>query len=407
MTKTDAPDTSDVLDAMPDTVPAPSPEPAPAVAVPGPRPRALGARDATFHPAFVRQLVARLQREGRDVSWILSAGELKADDLERPDRMLPFEPVRRILHAAQFSVARPSLGVELGQETQLALLGCFGYAVSTAPTVAQALQVLQRFAGLRNRAVRVSQVPVAGAMRLQLEPGFDLADVRRFVMERALVSLLQVVRSIAVRPMDGLVLHVPGPAPAWRSAWDALGVAVQFDAPGYALDVPSSAAGLPTVGASAQEFASAWRECEAAERRQRQFLTFTARVSELLEVEGAIDLEAAASRLAMSTRTLIRRLRAEDTTFQELREGYRREQALILLQDRALTVADIAMRLGYVDGSNFSRTFRRWFGATPVEVRLGRVAWPDARAVVLRSAATADDAAATAEAASPSEVAEA
>jgi len=32
-------------------------------------------------------------------------------------------------------------------------------------------------------------------------------------------------------------------------------------------------------------------------------------------------------------------------------------------------VEEIAARLGYVDTSNFSRTVRRWFGATPRELR--------------------------------------
>jgi len=35
----------------------------------------------------------------------------------------------------------------------------------------------------------------------------------------------------------------------------------------------------------------------------------------------------------------------------------------------AETMEEIASRLGYVDTSNFSRTVRRWFGATPREVR--------------------------------------
>ena len=348
-----------------------------ALASPRQAKRPVGPRDATFHPAFVRQMVARLQREGRDVSWVLSAGDLTAEELDRPDRMLPFEPVRRVVHAAQFAAGRPSLALELGLETQPALLGCFGYAVATAPTIGRALQVVERFGGLRNRAVRVSVVPLPGFVRVQIDPGFDLGDVRRFVMERSITSLLQVIRSIAARPIDGLALQIPGAAPLWRAAWEQLGLPLHFDAAAFAIDVPVAAIEIPTVGGSGQEFASAWRECEAAERRQRQSLTFTARVGELLDAEGAIDLEAAASRLAMSTRTLIRRLRAEDTTFQALREGYRREQALSLLQDRSLTVADIATRLGYVDGSNFSRTFRRWFGATPVDVRLGRVAWPE------------------------------
>jgi AraC-like DNA-binding protein len=40
-----------------------------------------------------------------------------------------------------------------------------------------------------------------------------------------------------------------------------------------------------------------------------------------------------------------------------------------MLAHTAQPVEEIAARLGYVDTSNFSRTVRRWFGATPREVR--------------------------------------
>jgi AraC-like DNA-binding protein len=341
--------------------------------------RAVGPREATFHPAYVRQICARLRDDGRDVDWVLSAGDLGEVDLDRPDRMLPFERVRRLVHAAAFAAGRPSFALELGRDCRLPLLGGFGYAVATAPSVATALAVVERFSGLRNRAVRVAIERRASGLRVTLEPGFDLGDVRRFVLERATAAVLEMVRTVAGRPLAGVVLQVPGPAPAWRGAYDTPGVSVRFDMPAFAIEVPASVVDQPTTAGSAHEFACAWKECETAERRQREALTFGARIAELLAREGPIDLEAAADRLAMSTRTLIRRLRSEDLTFQALREDYRREQALRLLQDRSLTVADIATRLGYVDGSNFSRTFRRWFGATPVEVRIGRVAWPSAR----------------------------
>jgi AraC-like DNA-binding protein len=311
---------------------------------------------------------------------VLSAGDLGAVDLERPDRMLPFESVRRLIHAASFAAGRPSFALELGRDCALAQLGCFGYAVATAPTVGTALAVVERFSGLRNRALRVTIERRLSGLRVSLEPGFDLGDVRRFVMERGATTLLAMLRAVTGRPLSGVVLHVPGAAPAWRNEYDVPGVSVRFDMPAFALEVPAAVADQGTSGGSALEFACAWRECEAAERRQRDALTFGARIAELLASEGPIDLEAAADRLAMSTRTLIRRLRSEDLTFQALREDYRRDQALRLLRDRSLTVADIATRLGYVDGSNFSRTFRRWFGATPVDVRIGRVAWPSARA---------------------------
>ena len=49
-------------------------------------------------------------------------------------------------------------------------------------------------------------------------------------------------------------------------------------------------------------------------------------------------------------------------------------RALWMLVHTLEPVEEIAARLGYADTSNFSRVVRRWFGATPREVREGGTA---------------------------------
>lgn len=71
----------------------------------------------------------------------------------------------------------------------------------------------------------------------------------------------------------------------------------------------------------------------------------------------------------VSTRTLKRRLAVAGTTFSDLLDDLRRERALLLVDDRALTLDQIAYRLGYSDVANFTRAFRRWTGATPAALR--------------------------------------
>lgn len=86
------------------------------------------------------------------------------------------------------------------------------------------------------------------------------------------------------------------------------------------------------------------------------------------------SLEDLASELKMSPRTLMRKLKVEGHRFQDLLDEARQERAIWYLQHTQRPVAEIAGRLGYVDTSNFSRTFRLWFGTTPLEMRakLGR-----------------------------------
>ncbi|MFJ9824036.1 AraC family transcriptional regulator ligand-binding domain-containing protein [Streptomyces sp. NPDC101160] len=75
--------------------------------------------------------------------------------------------------------------------------------------------------------------------------------------------------------------------------------------------------------------------------------------------------EEIAHRLAVSPQTLRRRLAAEGTSYQRLRDQVRRDHALAALTRDALSIEDLSQRLGFSEPSAFHRAFRRWTGSTP------------------------------------------
>jgi AraC-like DNA-binding protein len=85
--------------------------------------------------------------------------------------------------------------------------------------------------------------------------------------------------------------------------------------------------------------------------------------------ETTLTPETAARTLAVSRRTLSRRLADEGTSFRHILDEVRHEFACALLQDRSLSVADVAFFLEYSEPAAFNRSFRRWTGQTPREFR--------------------------------------
>ncbi|MFB8006133.1 helix-turn-helix domain-containing protein [Nocardia sp. NPDC056000] len=77
------------------------------------------------------------------------------------------------------------------------------------------------------------------------------------------------------------------------------------------------------------------------------------------------SLEEVAHRLAMSPRTLQRRLAEHETTWREELEAVRFERATRLLRETDLSLQSIAGRLGYTDHRTLRRAFQRWTGQTP------------------------------------------
>ncbi|MCW5890761.1 MAG: helix-turn-helix domain-containing protein [bacterium] len=138
-----------------------------------------------------------------------------------------------------------------------------------------------------------------------------------------------------------------------------------------ALVIPAVWLAQPSPFADAAVYQVAVRTLEAQAERLTGHRYTPALVEELMTYggQGGRSLEEVARRLAVSSRTLIRRLREAGTTYRALRDVRRRQRALALLSDTALTAAEVAYRLGYEDASNFGKACHRWFGCSPGALR--------------------------------------
>jgi len=77
------------------------------------------------------------------------------------------------------------------------------------------------------------------------------------------------------------------------------------------------------------------------------------------------SLEEVAARFNLTTQTLRRRLKSENTSFQELKNDIRRDLAIDLLSRRNLSIQEISAIIGYHETSGFSRAFKEWTGVSP------------------------------------------
>lgn len=84
---------------------------------------------------------------------------------------------------------------------------------------------------------------------------------------------------------------------------------------------------------------------------------------------GKYSMTDVASKLAVSNRTLARRLKDEDTTYQKILDELREELARHYLTASNYSSMEIAFLLGYDESNSFYRAFRTWTGQTPESVR--------------------------------------
>ena len=97
---------------------------------------------------------------------------------------------------------------------------------------------------------------------------------------------------------------------------------------------------------------------------------------ESLLSERAMQIDTVAESLAMNTRSLQRNLAKQGTTYSRLLSETRIRKAAMWLENSDKPIAEIALDLGYLNTSNFTRAFRRQTGVSPQFFRHNvRQAW--------------------------------
>ncbi len=81
------------------------------------------------------------------------------------------------------------------------------------------------------------------------------------------------------------------------------------------------------------------------------------------------NLTGAATAMHMTPRTLIRKLEADGTTFQSIKDALRRDIAIRHLQMGQHSIEAIAHEVGFSSAANFHKAFQRWTGNTPSSYR--------------------------------------
>lgn len=141
---------------------------------------------------------------------------------------------------------------------------------------------------------------------------------------------------------------------------------------GHAVAFTSSDAMKPFLSTNA----AMWSIFEPELRKRLSELDASATMAErvraiLLEAlpSGNVAMDAIAGRLALSKRTLQRRLEEEGTSYQEVLRATREALALHYLERTSIPAAEISFLLGFEEPNSFFRAFSEWTGQTPETVR--------------------------------------
>ena len=210
------------------------------------------------------------------------------------------------------------------------------------------------------------------------ESQFELAWDRRFGVPDRLIeqlhasAFLTVVRTAC--PTEGNPVAVEimnsdnGEGDAYAAAF---GCPVCFDQPALRLIFPAAAMQAP-IDIDNASINTAWQKRQRTLREAHPDATrFVRAVQEaiLRQLPAGAPADSVAATLHLSRRTLQRRLTEAGCTYRQLLDGIRERHVRDLMEDRQLSLREVAFLLGYSEQSAFNLAYRRWNSASPLQHR--------------------------------------
>jgi AraC-like DNA-binding protein len=313
-------------------------------------------------------LLTRLGEERGVPSDVVLAGTgLDLAALRVPGAEVTGRQELSLLRNLQAACPDPALPLEAGRRYHLTTYGIWGFALASSPTVRDALAVGSTFVDLSFTFCAFTVEEDERELRLCLDDAAVPDDVRGFVVARDLAGLRTITGEVAPGlPLERLTVRLPEPADP--SPWEAVfGVPPQFGAARNAAVLSAAALDLPLPQADELTAAMTQRQCrELVERRRTRSGTAGLVRDHLVRSPADVpDADAVAAGLAVSPRTLRRRLAEEGTSYRALVEEVREALAEELLATGSLSVEQVARRLGYAETASFTHAFTRWKGTSP------------------------------------------
>ena len=320
----------------------------------------------------LRSVFNYMRERGVDTADLLVGTELTPADIEEPYHLMNEDQARAFYRNVIDHADQDGIGLEVGWVSGLSDMGPHGMIQAAARTVREAmhegLDNQHFYYLLGNWQVRIERNILIHSMSGEESD----AALHRFMIERGMAILQAHAEELCGTDVKPLRLLLDYPKPSnHRRYQEIFACPVLFSQPGCELHHPAEILDreVKTYDPQVKEVLSSLRENLQGKLASRGDIIRDVKLNLRRDSGHFPSLEQVASSLAMSSRTLRRRLRDKNTSFQELLDAERHQVAVQFLLDTTMNIQQIAEYCGFNDAQNFSQAFKRWQGISPTEFR--------------------------------------
>lgn len=322
---------------------------------------------ATVSIGWVNTVLAAAEQQdvARETALAAAGIAMEALTAER----WPVDHITRLWRAAVHCTGDAGFGLKAGAAVGPASFNVVGYLLQSAPTLREALALVQQYQRLISDGGRFQTIMGRDACWVVYHPRQGALAFSPHQIEAVLAAVVVFARWVtgtALRP-QAVQFSQPRIGP-WAGYRDVFRCAVAFEQAFSGVLLPNALLDAPLPQADAQ-LAQVHHE---RARSRLTALTTRAGLAHALRawIAGQLPEQLptrarAAQVLGLTERTLARRMHAQGLTYSGLLDEARRDAAFRALSRPRGSITEISQSLGYAEPSVFHRAVRRWTGNSP------------------------------------------
>jgi len=312
-------------------------------------------------------------RLGLDTGQILRAAKLDPATLQDPDARIPVEQVDALWRKAYELSNDPNLALHAIEVLPFGAYRVIDFLASSAPTIGAAFAKVSDYFPIINTVVRLPYEVGDRHVTVAIEAPLRPSTITRPYAEYTLAAIFLRIRTATNQPFPLMRVEFSHSQPADISEHERIfECPIRFGAETCRLLIARDVWDTPRTGVDPTLFSVLDTHAKMLLDQVPSSDDIVGRVRKAIEAElrgGDPSLESIARQLAMSPRTLQRRLRDQGVLFNDLLDALRFRAAKSYLAQRDVAGTEVAYLLGFAEQSSLNRAFKRWSGQTPTEYR--------------------------------------
>lgn len=332
--------------------------------------------DKTVRAAGIRGYDELMQENGVDPKSLLIAAGIPLAALVDDELRVSLNAYSQLLEDSAELIQCPDIGLKMAQHQDMSILGPIAIAMQNAATIGDGLKVCERFLHTHSSGIRVTthrDHPEQGLTALRLTlllPSWLPSDQ---LMDQCVADLYHFAELLAQETPPVVSVHLPHEPIADISCYEALfNCRPTFSEARGEVHLPTAflEQNMENASQAMHQISVDYLQLRYSPDDQ----TVGQRVEEILtralsSTRGRRDV--VAQLLSMHPRTLQRRLAAEGRNFQEILDSVRKTEIRRWLTETDISLAQVAGLVGLADQTVLTRNCKRWFEATPAQIRIG------------------------------------